>query len=94
MAKRGVGFSEALACVKSLGVAERAGWVGEYILLLRPLNNNGAPYEVHPCLALMLSDDSLQPGWVPTQEDLLAEDWSTRDGMLDADSEDSVSLRV
>jgi len=79
----GCTFGEALAHLKSGGHVRRTGWNGAdmRVALMRPVGC------VNACLALVVyasdgggdgdSDggDTMQPGWVPSQADMLAYDW-------------------
>lgn len=79
-------FGSALAAVRSGLRAARAGWNGEgmYIFLAEVVEFNTEAdlsefaeqtVEVADLLVLRTARKTLQPGWLATQSDILAEDW-------------------
>lgn len=74
-------FSDALSLVKNHGKIARAGWNGanQYVCVLYPGNaiytKGGASAPMQECLGLKNAQGNMQPGWVPSQGDLFAEDW-------------------
>lgn len=64
-------FGTALSNIKDGWLASRRGWngVGQYVALHLPERTGNAPYlELHNTQGLMVS-------WLPSQGDLLADDW-------------------
>lgn len=74
-------FSHALDAIKE-GYADifRSGWNGTdmYITLIKAGNATHRGFPMQDCLALKNNRSEMQPGWVPSQGDLLAEDWTVR----------------
>jgi len=59
------------------GQVFREGWNGKdmFVCLLDLSNLTSSAYVIEPCLALKNARETIQPGWVPSQADMLAEDW-------------------
>ena len=63
----------------------RAGWngKGQWVVLIHSGNamytKGGSGYPMQPCLGLKNTQGNMQPGWVPSQGDLLATDWEIAD---------------
>lgn len=78
-------FGDAIEAVKAGKRATRKGWNGSgmWIILLRygspSLHYKGEVYRVKPCIALKTSQGDLRPGWVASQQDMLAIDWQILD---------------
>ena len=74
-------FSDALMWLKEGKRVQRAGWngAGQWVVLIDPGNamytKGGASAPMQPCLGLKNSQGNMQPGWVPSIGDLLADDW-------------------
>ena len=74
-------FSRALALLKSGERVTRAGWNGSrmWIVLLSPqctvYRSKEGTHDVFPCIAMRTASGALQPGWLASHADLLAEDW-------------------
>lgn len=74
-------FSYVLDVVKNGGKAQRKSWnaPNQYIILLRPSDPmsiaGGEMLPMMNCVGLKTAQCTMQPGWVPSQGDLLAEDW-------------------
>lgn len=74
-------FSDALMWLKEGKRVQRAGWngAGQWVVLIDPGNamytKGGASAPMQPCLGLKNSQGNMQPGWVPSMGDLLADDW-------------------
>ena len=43
--------------------------------ILHPDINRIKHYQIDPCLVMKTANDTLQPGWLASQADILAEDW-------------------
>lgn len=70
-------FGEALEHLKQRGKVARESWNGkdQYVTLI-PAGN--AMFQGHPmqdCFGLKNTYSQMQPGWVPSIGDCLAEDW-------------------
>lgn len=76
-------FGEALEVLKSGGRVAREGWNGKgmWLVLLQPGNavyrepNTGSTYDMQPCIGMKTAQDVMQPGWLASQNDMLANDW-------------------
>lgn len=79
----GLTFGFALEALKQGCKVARTGWngKGQYIVLVKPgyydvgCSLVDKPGTLQPFLALKNAQDMFQPGWVPSQGDLFAEDW-------------------
>lgn len=68
-------IGEAIELCKAEGAAvRRAGWYYQSLYIFLD-GTDGVETGYRPYLCLRLPDGGLQPGWTPSQEDLLAEDW-------------------
>lgn len=70
-------FSKALTCLK-LGLKVcRNGWNGKgmYLTLIPAGNAMWQSYDMQDCIGMKTADNKMQPGWLPSQVDMLAEDW-------------------
>jgi hypothetical protein len=73
-------FEKALELIKGGAALTRAGWVNAHVYLERAALLCDAGQKCEPCLVLFThkgSNATYQPGWLPSQADLFAEDWST-----------------
>ncbi|WP_265497289.1 DUF2829 domain-containing protein [Providencia rustigianii] len=76
-----VNFGKALEAVKVGKKISRAGWNGanQYIALIHAGNamftKGGESAPMQDCLGLKNAQGNMQPGWIPSQGDLFAEDW-------------------
>ncbi|WP_340617533.1 DUF2829 domain-containing protein [Xenorhabdus entomophaga] len=74
-------FSEALEAVKAGKKISRAGWNGANQFIARIYSGNAIwrkgydSGDMQDCLGLKNAQGNMQPGWVPSQGDLFAEDW-------------------
>jgi hypothetical protein len=75
--KDNLDFGVALYRLKQGAKVVRAGWDGkdQYVTLLRAGNAMHQGFDMQDCLALKNTQNNMQPGWTPSQGDLLAEDW-------------------
>ena len=63
-------FSDALIYLKAGGRVARAGWNGKNMsLYLMTLGG------FEPCVVMITATGHLQPGWLCSQADMLADDW-------------------
>lgn len=75
-------FSQALLNIKNGVSCTRAGWNGRgmYVWLAEEVRYGGlggGSLQLEPCLVLFTAQETHQPGWLPSQADLLADDWET-----------------
>lgn len=75
-------FGEALETLKGGEQVRRTGWNGatQFVTLIRAGNAMATVpgmgrYPMQDCLGLKNAQGGMQPGWVPSQGDLFAEDW-------------------
>lgn len=73
----GMDFGFALAALKDGKKIARKGWNGKgmYVTLILAGNAAFQGYAMQDCLGLKTANDVMQPGWIPSQNDLLSEDW-------------------
>ena len=82
----GLSFGLALEAAKKGMRIARAGWNGKgmYVFLIDvadlPTNAalsglEGKDVTVRDCFAMKCADDSICPGWLASQSDMLADDW-------------------
>ena len=85
--RRVTAIREAHAVVGSFGWAlerlnegsrvARAGWNGKgmWLCYINPGNAVFKGLDMQPCIGMKTVDGKMQPGWVPSQQDMLALDW-------------------
>jgi hypothetical protein len=72
-------FGQALEHLKNGNKVQRSGWNGKgmFIVLVRTDDyfddEHGFPLD--PYLAMKTASDTMQPGWLASQADMLADDW-------------------
>lgn len=71
--KENMNFGEVIEIMKKGGSVQREGWNGKgmYIYL-----GDFAFYGLEPTFVMRTALGKFQPGWVPSQADMLATDWS------------------
>lgn len=74
-------FSETLEFLKAGLKVAREGWNGKgmYITLIPAGNAMFQGYPMQNCLGMKTADNKMQPGWLASQADMLAEDWGIVD---------------
>lgn len=67
------GYARAHDLVLRGHAIKRNGWngAGQYVFVLPQQDG------LEPCLALRNAQGKIQPGWVPSQGDMFAQDWTT-----------------
>ena len=84
MSIAGMTFEQALTALKAGHMVRRSGWNGKtmHIYLedkrIEHLNDGifkGSIRQYEPVLCIYTSNATHQPGWLPTQADLLTDDW-------------------
>lgn len=82
-------FSDALKALKAGNIIQRSGWNGKGMwLVLVPGTpqvqfREGSPYQaaglvqsdINPHIDMFTADGKMQPGWLASQTDMLADDW-------------------
>ena len=75
-------FSAALLHIKSGKRVARVGWNGKrmWLVLIDPGNamhtSAAGSFNMQPCIGMKTADGNMQPGWLASQADILADDWS------------------
>ena len=76
-------FGLAIEAMKKGKRVARAGWNGKgmWLVMICPGNamytkvgTDGA-FPMQPCIGMKTADDNMQPGWLASQADMLADDW-------------------
>lgn len=74
-------FGDAVAALKEGLRVAREGWNGKgmWLILIEPGNamftKGGSAYPMQPCIGMKTASCDMQPGWLASQTDVLAEDW-------------------
>ena len=71
-------FGDAIKVLKRGKKVFRKSWNGKnmWINLVSTCSTGIEEFPVQPCIWMKTTDDKRQPGWVPSQADMLAEDWA------------------
>jgi len=74
-------FGEALEQLKQGNKVTRSGWNGKemYVTKIPAGNAMYQGYDMQDCFGLKTANNLMQPGWLPSQNDLFAEDWNVID---------------
>lgn len=70
-------FGEALEALKQGAKVSREGWNGKgmWLCLIPHSNNSWHGFPMQDCIGMKTADNKMQPGWLASQADMLAEDW-------------------
>ncbi|OMF98192.1 DUF2829 domain-containing protein [Paenibacillus sp. FSL R7-0337] len=74
-------FGEAIKKLKAGDRVARAGWNGKgmWLVLIMPGNamhtSRHGGFPMQPCIGMKTVTNDMQPGWLASQADMLAEDW-------------------
>lgn len=70
-------FGKAIESLKEGKKVARKGWNGKGMWLCLVPGSNKAYYgfPMQDCIAMKTANDKMQPGWLASQADILAEDW-------------------
>lgn len=74
-------FGQAIVELKAGNRISRVGWNGKgmWLALIHPGNAMFAKYgervPMSPCIGMKTVKGDMQPGWLASQADILAEDW-------------------
>ncbi|MEG0380556.1 MAG: DUF2829 domain-containing protein [Kurthia sp.] len=70
-------FGKALEVLKNGGKVAREGWNGKgmYLTLIPAGNAMFQGYPMQNCIGMKTANNLMQPGWLASQADMLAEDW-------------------
>ena len=71
-------FGEALEALKARKKVAREGWNGNgmWLCMIPHTNNMWKGFPMQDCIGMKTADDKMQPGWIASQADMLAEDWT------------------
>lgn len=79
-------FGQALEELKAGRRVAREGWNGKgmWLVFIHPGNAQYASavghFPMQPCIGMKTVQNEMQPGWLASQADMLAEDWTTVGG--------------
>lgn len=70
-------LGQAIELLKQGKKVTRKGWNGKgmYIKIMIPKNDCCDGFPIQPCIGMKTVDCKMQPGWLASQADILAEDW-------------------
>jgi hypothetical protein len=70
-------FGAALQHLKKGFKVARTGWNGKgmYLTLIHAGDNMHQGFAVQDCIAMKTANNLMQPGWLASQNDMLATDW-------------------
>lgn len=74
-------FGEALKQLKAGKRVRRQGWNGKgmWLVLIRAGNamhqSPAGSFDMQDCIGMKTAQEVMQPGWLASQNDMLAEDW-------------------
>ena len=70
-------FGEAIRRLKAGQKVSRKGWNGKgmWLCMIPHTNNMWKGFPMQDCIGMKTADDKMQPGWLASQTDMLAEDW-------------------
>lgn len=75
-------FGEAIEALKRGERVQRSGWNGKgmWLVLIRAGNamhtSTAGGFDMQDCIGMKTAQGAMQPGWLASQPDMLAEDWS------------------
>ena len=70
-------FGQAIEALKIGKKVARKGWNGKdmFLILIPAGNAMYCGYDMQDCIGMKTANGVMQPGWVASQNDMLAEDW-------------------
>ncbi|MBE1554805.1 DUF2829 domain-containing protein [Sporosarcina limicola] len=70
-------FGQAIEALKARQKVARKGWNGKgmWLALIPAGNAEFKGYSMQNCIGMKTADNNMQPGWLASQADILAEDW-------------------
>jgi len=73
-------FGQAIVALRNGQKLKREGWGHEGYVTVMPAGGraliDGAQIDLADCMGFVVPGLILQPGWTPTQNDMLADDWA------------------
>lgn len=79
-------FGDALVMLKAGERVCRSGWnsKGMWLVLINPGNamhtSSAGAFDMQPCIGMKTANNVMQPGWMASQADMLADDWMLLEG--------------
>lgn len=73
----GMTFGLAIEAMKKRHKVARSGWNGKgmWIVIIPSGNAMFKGFDMQDCIGMKTANDVMQPGWLASQNDILAEDW-------------------
>jgi len=74
-------FGDAIEAMKRGERVSRKGWNGKgmWLVLIMPGNamhvSSAGGFDMQPCIGMKTAQNTMQPGWLASQADMLASDW-------------------
>ncbi|OMD07820.1 DUF2829 domain-containing protein [Paenibacillus odorifer] len=74
-------FGQAVEALKQGKRVARQGWNGKdmWLILISPGNavhsSSAGAFPMQPCIGMKTATNDMQPGWLASQADILADDW-------------------
>jgi hypothetical protein len=74
-------FGQAIEALKEGERVARKGWNGKgmWLTLIHAGNAIHRGYDMQDCIGMKTASNDMQPGWLASQADMLAEDWEMID---------------
>jgi len=71
-------FGAAIEAIKNRSRVARVGWNGKnmWIVLIHAGNASFNGLDMQDCIGMRTATGDMQPGWLASQADMLAEDWA------------------
>jgi hypothetical protein len=75
--KESFDFGQAISLLKDGHKVARAGWNGKgmWLILIPAGNAMFRGFPMQDCIGMKTANNMMQPGWLASQADILAEDW-------------------
>jgi len=70
-------FGVAISALKDRQRVTRTGWNGKgmFLVIIRAGNAMFLGFDMQDCIGMKTAQGKMQPGWLASQNDMLAEDW-------------------
>ena len=68
-------FGSAIEAMNNGFMVSRTGWNGKGMFVYKTLQKKGEDVVFHPSVTMYTAQGDMQPGWLASQADMLAEDW-------------------
>ena len=70
-------FGKAIEALKEGKKVARKGWNGKgmWLCLIQHTDKTYYGFPMQDCIGMKTADNKMQPGWLASQADILAEDW-------------------